>query len=139
MKNSARRFLIGVYLILLATTACNLPSQPPTPVATIPAATQAPTSTLDIPTPTVAIPVTGMQSIVSVQCQFCVHDEVRAVVILPEQATFLVSDPIIGVSCLTAQVVNGNRVVFLPWHAANYFHPEFMHRQCKLLSIPHYL
>lgn len=112
MNVFSRRHWIGVWLLLFLISACNLPAQTPlTPAGTImPAEQTAPT--VDTVTPTLVIPVTGMEELASVQCQFCINDEARAVVVLPEEATFLVSEPIIGVSCLTAQVVNGNRVVF---------------------------
>lgn len=112
MTHFSRRFWISACLCMLFVSACNLPAQSPsTPVETVFPTHQA-TPIVDITTPTVSIPVTGLGEIVSVQCQFCINDEARAVVVLPEQATFLVSDPIVGVSCLTAQVVDGNRIVF---------------------------
>jgi hypothetical protein len=67
------------------------------------------TNTLVPDAPTVVIPVTG--DLVSLQCQFCVNDEAHAVLIMPQAASFLVSEPITGVNCLTAQVVNGQRIV----------------------------
>jgi hypothetical protein len=57
------------------------------------------------------IPVTGVDYVVSLQCEFCVNDETHAVLLLPQAATFLVSEPVTGITCLTAQVVNGQRIL----------------------------
>jgi hypothetical protein len=55
------------------------------------------------------IPITG-ENVVLMQCQFCVADETHAVVIFPDTAYFDVeqSSP---VTCLTADVVNGRRII----------------------------
>jgi hypothetical protein len=111
-----RGLAIGALALILLTSACNLPAQSPTPVGTIlatgqvtsTAVTSLPVSTAS---PTTLIPVTGAQE-VSLQCQFCVNDEPHAVLILPQTASFLVSEPIIGVNCITAQVVNDKRILF---------------------------
>lgn len=116
IKNISRRSFIGALILLLLTAACNLPSgETPAPVGTIfpdgqVTATAPATGTLSSIAPTGIIPVTGSET-VSLQCQFCVNDEPHAVLIMPEVATFLVSDPVIGINCLTAQVVNGQRIV----------------------------
>ena len=62
------------------------------------------------PTPITLIPVTGSNT-ASLQCQFCVNDEIHAVLLIPKSATFLVSEPIAGINCLTAQMVNEQRIV----------------------------
>ncbi len=116
MKFRPRRLWIGALLLLVLSSSCNLPAQtPPAPQGTIlppgPIATDTllPTTMNEV-TPTVSIPVTGMEA-VSLQCQFCVNDETHALLIMPERASFLVSDPVIGVNCLTAKVVNSQRIV----------------------------
>lgn len=90
-----------------------LPAQTPRPPlgTTLPNEPLTPTATLNIATPTVLIPVTGMDNVASLLCEFCVNDEIHAVLVLSEPASFLVSNPITGINCLTAQVVNGRRIV----------------------------
>src|SRR5215216_132969 len=109
----SRRLIIGTLLVILLNSACNLPAQAsPPPVGTIlPTVSTLPTSTLSNATPTTSIPITGMDNVVTLQCQFCVNNESHAVLILPEAASFLVSEPITGITCLTAQVVNGRRIL----------------------------
>ena len=103
--------------MILLNSACNLPVQTPTLVGTVlptgqaPSASTAPIPTWNSTTPTIAIPVTGMDAVVALQCEFCVNDETHAVLLLPQAASFLVSEPITGISCLTAQVVNGQRIL----------------------------
>jgi len=91
----------------------------PTPVGTILADGQTgpppPTATATIVISatsqsfTPVIPITG-ENVVSMQCQFCVEDETHAVLVFPEFAYFDVvsTSP---VSCLTADVVNGQRIL----------------------------
>jgi hypothetical protein len=119
MKFFSRRLLIGALMLFLVTSACNYPAgTSQTPVGTILASTKQvtrtatvfPTETLIGDTPTAGIPITGM-NLVSLQCQFCVNDDTHAVLIMPQAASFLVSQPVTGVNCLTAQVVNGQRIV----------------------------
>ena len=116
MKFCSRRLWIGALLLIVLSSSCNLPAQtppalqgtvlPPSPVTT---EVSLPTTVIDV-APTAIIPVTGMES-VTLQCQFCVNDETHVLLIMPERASFLVSDPVIGVNCLTAKVVNGQRIV----------------------------
>jgi hypothetical protein len=116
-KFLSRGLLLGALTFVLFATACNLPSaQTPTPVGTILPTGQvivspSPSQTLNNTSPTALIPVTGMD-VVTQQCQFCVNDEVHAVLLMPEQASFLVPDPLIRVNCVTVKVVNGERIVF---------------------------
>lgn len=122
MKFFSRRLLISALTLFLLTSACNYPTgTSQTPVGTILAPSTAqvtitatttvlPTETLINDTPTASIPITGM-NLVSLQCQFCVNDDTHAVLIMPQAASFLVSEPVTGVNCLTAQVVNGRRIV----------------------------
>ena len=108
---------IGALVLILLSSACNLPAQTPTAtvVSILPTdqatSTLLPASTEGLETSTAAIPVTGMEE-VSLQCQFCVNGQPHAVLILPESSSFLVSDPVIGVNCVTAQVVNERRILF---------------------------
>jgi len=116
MKLFPRRFWIGALLLIVISSSCNLPAQTPgTPQATGLPSEQSPTPILPasvVPEviPTVLIPVTGSDA-VSLQCQFCVNDETHALFIMPERASFLVSNPVIGINCLTAKVINGQRIV----------------------------
>lgn len=118
-KNISRRILIGAWILLILTTACNLPSATtPAPVGTIfpdgqVTPTTLPTDTLNNnATPEVSIPVTGMGD-VTLQCQFCVNAEPHAVLVIPEVASFNVnvSDPSTRITCLTTQIINGRRVL----------------------------
>lgn len=111
--NIPRKLLIGAMALISLNSACNLPAQTkPPPLGTIlPADPFIATATLNIATPTALIPITGMDKIASLQCQFCVNDEIHAVLVLAEPASFLVSQPVTGVNCLTAQVVNDRRIV----------------------------
>ena len=119
MKLFSRRSLAAAILLLILTSACNLPAATgETPVGTIlPAEGQASPSPavtgvwsgLDL-TPTVSIPVTGLEP-VTLQCQFCVNDEPHAVLILGENTSFNVAEPLARVTCLTAQEVNGQRIL----------------------------
>lgn len=116
MNVFSRGLSIGAFLLILLSTACNMPTGTPEAVGTIlPTGTSptalAPTNTASTQTPITLIPVTGVQE-VSLQCQFCVNDEPHAVLILPQSAAFLVSEPVIGVNCITAQVVDDRRILF---------------------------
>ena len=120
MKKWSRPFLIGVLLLVLWTSACNLSVQ--TPVAPSPTivpieeiASPIPTGTglISIPetgTPvTPVIPITG-ENVVEMQCQFCVNSFAHAVFIFPDSAIFDVESGS-PVTCLTAEVVHGKRVL----------------------------
>ncbi len=111
-----RGLTLGALLLILVSSACNLPTGTPEAVGTIlptgqTATTAAPTLPADTASPTTLIPVTGAED-VSLQCQFCVNDEPHAVLVLPERAAFLVAQPVVGVNCITAQVVNDSRILF---------------------------
>ena len=119
MNLLSRRFLAAAILLLIFTSGCNLPAATgETPVGTIlPTEGQATPSPAvtgiwsghDL-TPTLSIPVTGVDP-VTLQCQFCVNDEPHAVLIVEENVSFNVAEPLARVTCLTAQVVNGRRIV----------------------------
>lgn len=105
MKLFSRKLLIGVFALILLNSSCNLPAQTP------PALQQtAPAVGPGTQTPIALIPVTG-NDFASLQCQFCVNDEIHAVLLIPQSATFLVSDPVAGINCLTAQMVDEQRIV----------------------------
>ena len=106
MNLFSRKLLAGLMALILLNSACNLPAQTP------PASQATATSILpSTPTPISLIPVTANDAGPSLQCQFCVNDEIHAVLLIPQSATFLVSEPITGINCLTAQMVNDQRIV----------------------------
>jgi hypothetical protein len=113
MKSISRRILIGALGLIFLNSACGaLTGATPTPVGTILPDAQVVevTSTNVVPTAiTPSIPITG-ENVVSMQCQFCVDTVPHAVLIFPEFAFFdvVTTEP---VTCLTAQVVNGQRVL----------------------------
>lgn len=101
-----RKLSIGVLALILLNASCNLPAQTP------PALPQSTVIVLpSTSTPISLVPVTGNDATASLQCQFCVNDEIHAVLLIPQSATFLVSEPIAGINCLTAQVVNDRRIL----------------------------
>lgn len=111
------RLVISTWLgLLLLGTACSLPAQTPMiPTATSSAtpentSTPAPTVTVTNETPAVFIPITGMD-VVSLQCQFCVKEEAHAVLLMSSQVFFNVADTTTGVTCLSAQELNGRRIL----------------------------
>ncbi len=115
MKMLSRLVSIGAISLLFLATACTLPAGlPSTPSATLSAAEQStaipPSTAISTETPAPAIPITGMD-VVSLQCQFCVNDETHAVLIMSSQAFFNVAEPNSGVTCLSAQEVNGRRIL----------------------------
>ena len=114
-KFFARKLVLGVISLLLITTACNYPAQTTTPVGTILPSENATSSPLPSTVPgsettTALIPATGKE-VVTMQCQFCVNTEPHALLILPERASFSVSEEVPGINCLTAKVENAQRVV----------------------------
>lgn len=118
MRRISRRILIGALILLFLSSGCGrLTLASPTPVWTVPPAEQPVISTstpvssaTQTGTPaTPQIPVTG-ENVVNLQCQFCVDAETHAVLIFPDAATFDVSSDT-PVSCLTADVINGRRIL----------------------------
>ena len=121
MKKISRPILlIGVALLIFLNSACNL--QVPTvsaPAGTIlpngqtPSSVATPTALIPVTetsTPsTPVIPITG-ENVVQMQCQFCVNGLAHAVFIFPDFAIFDV-ETTTPVTCLTAEVVNGKRVL----------------------------
>jgi hypothetical protein len=114
MNIFSRRRLSGAVLLILLLGACNLPAVPPpvsteSTTATVETQPTLPTSTSEL-SPTAFIPITGMD-VVSLQCQFCVKDQPHAVLIMSNQASFSVADPANGITCASAQEVNGQRIL----------------------------
>lgn len=120
MKNYSRQILISALIVIFLNTACgSLTRNTPDPVGTILAnnPSQTVTATLQVQdaasltsTPvTPVIPITG-ENVVSMQCQFCVDTVAHAVLIFPEFAFFDVVTTA-PVTCLTAQIVNGQRIL----------------------------
>jgi len=120
MKIVSRPILIGVLILNLLASACGaLARTSPLPLGTILPASQTqipgPTSTaatLITATNTAVtpvIPITG-ENVVEMQCQFCVSGFTHAVFIFPDFAIFDV-ETTTPVTCLTAEVVNGKRVL----------------------------
>jgi hypothetical protein len=120
MKIISRPLWIGVFLLVLLSSSCNLPVQTAAPVGTVipneatqPAlATSTELTSSGISTPlTPIIPITG-ENVVEMQCQFCVNDLPHAVLIFPAFAIFDVDTTATSpVTCLTAEVLNGKRVL----------------------------
>jgi hypothetical protein len=116
MKLFSRLLVPGVLGLSLLGAACSLPGQTPivltavfskTPEST---STPAASATAIDETSQGVIPVTGLD-VVSLQCQFCVNEEAHAVLIVSSQAFFDVADPNTGVTCLSAQELNGRRIL----------------------------
>lgn len=118
MNKIQRQILVCALMLILITSACGT-TESPTPVGTIlpseptlypaPGVTDTATVTITSVPPTPLIPLTG-ENVVALQCQFCVDDEAHAVLIFPDFAFFDV-DVSSPVSCLTASVVNGQRIL----------------------------
>ncbi len=118
MRKFSRQILIGALVMIFFTSGCGkLSLASPTPVWTAtpageplsPTVTVLPSATLVTGTFTPAIPITG-ENVVTLQCQFCVEAETHAVLLLPDSATFDVSSDT-PVSCLTADVIDGRRIL----------------------------
>jgi len=106
---SSRQALAGALTFLLLSSGCAArlgasPMEKDMPAVRA-VATATPAGMPGIP----LIPITG-DNAASVQCQFCVNEETHAVLIVPDFAYFNVksSSP---VTCLTANVVNGRRIL----------------------------
>lgn len=118
MSKNSRPVLLGALILILLSSGCGVLTRgAPTPVWTVP-----PQGTAQIPTPTLPAPVTPTgtavtpvipltgENVVALQCQFCVDAETHAILVFPDSAYFDVSEDS-GVSCLTADVVNGRRIL----------------------------
>jgi len=115
MKNVSYPVLVGVLTLLFLSSACAArPGTSPTSIGTVlpDGQTQAPTSTSFTATNTPLtpiIPITG-ENVVEMQCQFCVNELAHAVFVFPDIAIFDVESST-PVTCFTAEVINGKRVV----------------------------
>ena len=111
MSRVPRPILIGALILFFIGSACQLVTGLfPTSVETpLPAATGMASATPGGLSDSPLIPVTG-QDVVYMQCQFCAAGETHAVLIIPDYAAFNV-DTSTPVTCLTADVVNGRRIV----------------------------
>jgi len=118
MSRISRQVLIGALMVIFLSSACGrLTLASPTPVWTVPPPAQAviPTTTSFVPAAATdtsvppMIPITG-ENVVSLQCEFCVDAETHVVLIFPDAAYFDV-DSESPVSCLTADVTGGRRIL----------------------------
>lgn len=111
MRGIPRQALIGALIFFLLSTACEFVTQAFTPARETaqPAGTAAASATPAGVSVTPLVPITG-ESVAYMQCQFCVAEETHAVLIFPDFAYF---DVVMSssVSCLTADVVNGKRIL----------------------------
>ena len=118
MKKISSPILVGFVSLILLSSACTvLGESTTTPVGTILSGNNLLTSTsissvtataTDTPI-TPVIPITG-ENVVEMQCQFCVNELTHAVFVFPDYAIFDV-DSASPVTCLTAEVINGKRVL----------------------------
>ena len=111
MYKIPRQILIGAFALIIFGSACSMvtglfPSRTATP---LPAATGIASATAAGVSDFPLIPVTG-GDVVYMQCQFCAAGETHAVLIIPDYASFDVNTQS-AVTCLTADVVNGRRIV----------------------------
>lgn len=120
MSKISRQFLIGALTVIFLSSGCGrLTMASPTPVWTDTPQGQPPLPTISLAASATAtgtsvsvtpeIPITG-ENVVSVQCQFCVDSEPHAILVFPDVAYFNV-DLSAPVSCLTADVVAGRRIL----------------------------
>jgi hypothetical protein len=136
----SRSLLLGVLILLLLTTACNLPAQTPAPVGTVLPTGQAasgalPTVTVENIARTAVIPVTGADE-VTLQCQFCVSDQPHAVIILSEVASYYTSDTTDRITCLTTQVTNGRRILLCRGSQQASFNLNVCYENANCLQFP---
>jgi hypothetical protein len=118
MSRMSRQILTGALIFSFFLTGCGVIQRSnPTPVWTVPPGGPVVLPTATIPAPITAtgtaltpqIPITG-ENVVSLQCQFCVADQTHAMLVFPAFASFDV-DASTPVTCLTADVVDGQRIV----------------------------
>lgn len=105
-----RRLLVCALFLILFVSSCNLPvASPAESIGThaVRQNTESPSQTIQL---TPLIPVTGVD-VVSVQCQFCVHNEAHAVLIMSNQAFFNVAEPSNGITCASAKEIDGRRIL----------------------------
>jgi hypothetical protein len=120
MSKISRQILIGALTVIFLSFGCEgLTMASPTPVWTDTPQSQPLLPTISLAASATAtgtsvsvtpeIPITG-ENVVSVQCQFCVDSEPHAILVFPDVAYFNVDSPA-PVSCLTADVVDGRRIL----------------------------
>jgi len=118
MTRISRQILIGALIFSYFVTGCGaIQRANPTPVWTVPSGGTAVLPSVTVPASVTAtgtaltpeIPITG-ENVVSLQCQFCVADQTHAMLLFPAFASFDV-DSSSPVTCLTADVVDGQRIV----------------------------
>lgn len=143
MSRISRHILAGALILIFLSSGCGVISRPnPTPVWTVPPGGPVllPTATVPAPiTPTGTslvpiIPITG-ENVVSMQCQFCVADETHAILIFPDFAYFDVGAST-AVTCLTADVVNGNRIVICRGPQSTTFNLKICSDSSNCLEFP---
>ena len=111
MKKISLQVFAGILTLILLSSSCRVLSRgSPSRMNDTPQGQSA------LPAPTASglsaaalIPITG-ENVVLMQCQFCVGEETHAVLIFPDSAYFDV-DSSSPASCLTADVVNGRRIL----------------------------
>ncbi len=143
MSRISRRILIGALVMIFLLSACDrLVLASPTPVWTVTPSGQPLSPTVVLPSATPAagtltpvIPITG-ENVVTLQCQFCVDAETHAVVLLPDSATFDVSSDT-PVSCLTASVTDGRRILICHGSSSTTFYLNICSdpANCSLFSV----
>lgn len=111
MKWFSRPVLASALVLFLLSSACRwVTGALPTPTGTVlPAGQISASATPGSLSVAPLIPITGENG-VSMQCQFCVGEETHAILTFPEYAYFDVEQSA-PVTCLTADIVNGRRVV----------------------------
>jgi hypothetical protein len=80
------------------------------------------------------IPITG-ENVVNMQCQFCVGEETHAVLIFPDFAYFDVNHSSL-VTCLTADVVNGKRILLCRGPQSTFFNLNICSSSSNCLQFP---
>lgn len=143
MSRISRRMLAGALILIFLSSGCGVISRSnPTPVWTVPPGGPQVLPTATVPAPiivtetavTPVIPITG-ENVVSMQCQFCVADETHAILIFPDFAYFDV-DGSTEVTCLTADVVNGNRILICRGPQATTFNLKICSDSSNCLQFP---
>ena len=112
MKTILRQISAGAFILIFLSSACGILTRLPSDrndgsshaSTRVPAATEA----FQEGSNSSLIPITG-ENVVFLQCQFCVGAETHAVLIFPDSAYFDVQQS--SITCLTANVVNGRRIV----------------------------
>ena len=143
MNKISRQILTGALTLIVLSSACGVLNRPPpTPVWTMPVSDQnlLPTDTT-VPVSatgtliTPLIPITG-ENVVSMQCQFCVDSETHVILVFPDFAYFDVIVSSTPVSCLTADVVNGKRILICRGAQSTSFNLNICSDRANCLQFP---